>query len=73
MRVRRVAALAGILILIVLALTLLWRVYLHHEWVNPDEEGMTELAGPPGAVAPCGQDAPYGTALPLRRPARAVS
>jgi hypothetical protein len=41
---RRLAALAGILILLVLALTLLWRVYLHHIRVNPDETGLTDLA-----------------------------
>jgi cytochrome b561 len=48
---RRLAALAGILVLVVLALTLLWRVYLHHTRVNPDENGLTELATRAGFVA----------------------
>jgi hypothetical protein len=41
---RRLAALAGMVILLVLALTLLWRVYLHHIRVNPDEPEMPGLA-----------------------------
>jgi hypothetical protein len=32
---RRIAALAGIVVVIALALTLLWRVYLHHEQADP--------------------------------------
>jgi hypothetical protein len=34
---RRIASLVGILVLIALALTLLWRVYLHHEQADPYE------------------------------------
>lgn len=32
---RRIASLAGILLLIALALTLLWQVYLHHSQADP--------------------------------------
>lgn len=32
---RRMASLAGILLLIALALTLLWQVYLHHSQADP--------------------------------------
>jgi hypothetical protein len=32
---RRIAALAGIVILIALAMSLLWRVYLHHQQAAP--------------------------------------
>lgn len=32
---RRIAALAGIVIVIALALALLWRVYLHHQQADP--------------------------------------
>ena len=34
---RRIASLAGIVVLIALALTLLWRVYLHHNQADPYE------------------------------------
>jgi len=34
---RRIASLAGIVVLIALALTLLWRVYLHHHQADPYE------------------------------------
>jgi len=34
---RRIAALAGIVLLLALALSLLWRVYLHHRQANPYE------------------------------------
>ena len=34
---RRIASLAGIIVLIALALTLLWRVYLHHNQADPYE------------------------------------
>jgi hypothetical protein len=34
---RRIVSLAGIIVLIVLALTLLWRVYLHHRQADPYE------------------------------------
>ena len=34
---RRLASLAGIVVLIALALTLLWRVYLHHHQADPYE------------------------------------
>jgi hypothetical protein len=43
---RRIASLAGILVLIALALTLLWRVYLHHQQADPydrDEPVTVEL------------------------------
>lgn len=43
---RRIASLAGIVVLIALALTLLWRVYLHHEQADPydrDEPVTVEL------------------------------
>lgn len=33
---RRIAALAGFIIVVALALTLLWRVYLHHLEADPD-------------------------------------
>jgi hypothetical protein len=32
---RRIASLAGMVVLIALALTLLWRVYLHHQQADP--------------------------------------
>ena len=32
---RRIASLAGIAVLIALALALLWRVYLHHQQADP--------------------------------------
>ena len=34
---RRIASLAGIIVLIALAMTLLWRVYLHHRQADPYE------------------------------------
>lgn len=34
---RRIAAMAGLIVLIVLALTLLWRVYRHHHAADPYE------------------------------------
>ena len=43
---RRIASLAGIVVLIALALVLLWRVYLHHEQAEPydrDEPVTVEL------------------------------
>ena len=43
---RRIASLAGIVVLIVLAVVLLWRVYLHHEQADPydrDEPVTVEL------------------------------
>ena len=43
---RRIAALAGIVIVIALALSLLWRVYLHHQQADPydrDEPVTVEL------------------------------
>lgn len=43
---RRIASLAGIVVLIALALVLLWRVYLHHEQADPydrDEPVTVEL------------------------------
>ena len=46
---RRIASLAGIIVLIALALTLLWRVYVHHNQADPyeREEAVTvELRGP---------------------------
>ena len=45
---RRIASLAGIVVLIALALTLLWRVYLHHQQADPydrDEPVTVELDG----------------------------
>jgi hypothetical protein len=32
---RRLASIAGIIVLLALALTLLWRVYLHHQQADP--------------------------------------
>lgn len=45
---RRIASLAGIVILIALALTLLWRVYLHHNQADPyqREEAVTVERAP---------------------------
>jgi hypothetical protein len=43
---RRIASLAGIVVLIAFALALLWRVYLHHEQADPydrDEPVTVEL------------------------------
>jgi hypothetical protein len=43
---RRIAALAGIVVLLGLALVLLWRVYLHHQQADPydrDEPVTVEL------------------------------
>ncbi|HYC90879.1 MAG TPA: hypothetical protein VEO54_16800 [Thermoanaerobaculia bacterium] len=43
---RRIASLAGIVILLALALVLLWRVYLHHQQADPydrDEPVTVEL------------------------------
>ena len=43
---RRIASLAGIIVLIALAVALLWRVYLHHEQADPydrDEPVTVEL------------------------------
>ena len=34
---RRIASLAGIVVLVALALALLWRVYLHHSQADPYE------------------------------------
>ncbi|HVG23135.1 MAG TPA: hypothetical protein VND45_03185 [Thermoanaerobaculia bacterium] len=34
---RRIASLAGIIVLLALAVTLLWRVYLHHRQADPYE------------------------------------
>lgn len=46
---RRIAALIGIVVLIGLALTLLWRVYVHHREADPDEreEAVTVSIGRP--------------------------
>jgi hypothetical protein len=33
---RRIAAMAGLIALVVLALAFLWRVYQHHEAADPD-------------------------------------
>ena len=46
---RRIAALAGIIVLLALALSLLWRVYVHHRQANPyerDEPVTVELNVP---------------------------
>ncbi len=48
---RRIAALLGFLALVVLALTLLWRVYVHHHQTDPydREEAVTvrlDVSGP---------------------------
>ena len=42
---RRIAALLGFFALLLLALTLLWRVYVHHDQADPydREEGVTVL------------------------------
>ena len=49
---RRIAALAGIIILIALAVSLLWRVYVHHEQADPyaREEPVTVDLNVPGST-----------------------
>ncbi|HVE70697.1 MAG TPA: hypothetical protein VNI54_04955 [Thermoanaerobaculia bacterium] len=49
---RRIAALAGIVVLIALALSLLWRVYLHHQQADPysREEPVTVELDVPGST-----------------------
>ncbi|MBV9493193.1 MAG: hypothetical protein JOZ54_03020 [Acidobacteria bacterium] len=42
---RRIAALAGMLVILGLALVLLWRVYLHHEGAtHPEDSTLVELS-----------------------------
>lgn len=45
---RRLASIAGIIVLLALALVLLWRVYLHHQQADPydrEEPVTVELRG----------------------------
>ena len=47
---RRVLALIGFVVVVALALTLLWRVYVHHTRATPgldDEPALVVLAGRP--------------------------
>jgi hypothetical protein len=47
---RRIASLAGIVVLLALALTLLWRVYVHHHQADPydrEEPATVEVRRPP--------------------------
>ena len=50
--VRRMASLAGIILLIALALTLLWQVYLHHSRSDPydREDSVTVQLAAPGKI-----------------------
>jgi len=50
--VRRIAALLGFLALIALALTLFWRVYVHHDQADPydREQAVTVRMDVPGAT-----------------------
>lgn len=52
---RRMASLAGILLLIALALTLLWQVYVHHRQAGPydREDSVTVETAAPGKI--CGR------------------
>ncbi len=36
--IRRLTALAGMVLIVVLAVMLMWRVYLHHRQISVDEE-----------------------------------
>lgn len=49
---RRIAALLGFFALVLLALTLLWRVYVHHNQADPyeREEAVTVLMDVPGSI-----------------------
>ena len=50
---RRIAALAGIIVIIALAMSLLWRVYLHHQQADPysrEEPVSVELDVPGSAI-----------------------
>jgi hypothetical protein len=48
---RRIAALLAFIAIVALALTLFWRVYLHHNQADPDEreQGVTVGLDVPGA------------------------
>ena len=42
---RRIAAMVGFVAVVALALTLLYRVYLHHTRTEPYDEGPTSVVG----------------------------
>jgi hypothetical protein len=48
---RRVVSLLGILVLLALAATLLWQVYLHHREADPDEREESSTVRLEGLVA----------------------